>query len=99
TGTGLVAAELAARGCAVAGVDASEPMLERARRRVRSAPFVAGRAERLPFADGVFDGAVCAQAFHWFEREQALAELIRVVRPGGVVAIWWKTLMRGDTVH
>jgi len=42
---------------------------------------------------------VCAQAFHWFDRARALAELIRVVRPGGIVAIWWKELMRGDGIR
>jgi ubiquinone/menaquinone biosynthesis C-methylase UbiE len=99
TGTGLVAAELVARGCTVAGLDASEPMLACARRRVPGAAFVSGQAERLPFADRAFDAVVCAQAFHWFEREAALAESIRVVRPGGVVAVWWKSLMRGDTVR
>jgi len=99
TGTGLVAAELVARGCTVVGLDPSEPMLARARLRVPGATFVTGRAERLPFAGRTFDAAVCAQAFHWFEREAALAEMIRVVRPGGVVAVWWKSLMRGDTVR
>ncbi len=99
TGTGLVAAELVARGCIVTGTDVSEPMLERARARVPEASFAAGRAEQLPFADGAFDAAVCAQAFHWFQRERALAELSRAVRAGGIVAIWWKTLMRGDTVR
>jgi SAM-dependent methyltransferase len=99
TGTGLVAAELVARGCTLAGIDVSEAMLACARRRVPGAAFVTGRAEQLPFADRSFDAAVCAQAFHWFGREAALAELVRVVRPGGVVAVWWKTLMRGDTVR
>jgi hypothetical protein len=33
------------------------------------------------------------------DRPKALAEAIRVVRPGGIVAIWWKELMRGDTVR
>jgi SAM-dependent methyltransferase len=99
SGTGLVAAELTARGCTVVGVDVSEPMLDRARQRVPSAVFTLARAEALPFAANAFDAATSAQAFHWFDRAAALAELRRVVRPGGVVAIWWKTLMRGDTVR
>jgi SAM-dependent methyltransferase len=99
TGTGLVAHELTARGCSVTGVDVSEPMLARARARVPAASFALGRAEALPFAPHAFDGAVCAQAFHWFDRAAALAELVRVVHPGGVVAVWWKSLMRGDTVR
>jgi ubiquinone/menaquinone biosynthesis C-methylase UbiE len=99
TGTGLVAAELVARGCTVVGLDPSEPMLARARLRVPEAAFVTGLAEHVPLPDRTFDAAVCAQAFHWFGREAALTELIRVVRPGGVVAVWWKSLMRGDTVR
>lgn len=99
TGTGLVAHELTARGCSVTGVDVSAAMLERARARVPAATFEPGRAEALPFETHAFDGAVCAQAFHWFERRAALAELERVVRPGGVVAVWWKSLMRGDAVR
>jgi SAM-dependent methyltransferase len=99
TGTGLVAAELVARGCTVVGLDPSGPMLACAQRRAPGATFVTGRAEHLPFADRSFDAAVCAQAFHWFGRDAALGEMIRVVRPGGVVAVWWKSLMRGDTVR
>ena len=65
TGTGLVAAELARRyGCRVIGIDQSEEMLSRARRRLAREPhlgnrveMVAGEAERLPFDDGEFDGA------------------------------------------
>ena len=95
-GTGLVSAELVARGCTVTGVDVSEPMLERARKRVPSGTFVSSRAEELPFGDAAFDAATSGQAFHWFDQARALAEVARVVRPGGVVAVWWKTLMRGD---
>lgn len=98
-GTGLVAAALAARGCPVVGVDVSEAMLERARRRASSSTFEIGHAESLRFADSSFDGAVSAQAFHWFDRTRALTELERVVRSGGVVAIWWKGLNRGDGVR
>jgi ubiquinone/menaquinone biosynthesis C-methylase UbiE len=99
SGTGLVAAELTARGCSVVGIDPSEPMLERARKRVPGARFVAGRAEALPVADASFDAATSAQSFHWFDQPLALAELKRVVRPGGTIAVWWKGLMRGDRLR
>lgn len=95
-GTGLVLEELHRRGCTVTGADPSEPMLARARRRVPGAAFVLARAESLPFADATFDAATCAQAFHWVDQGRALAEMARVVRPGGTIAIWWKSLMRGD---
>lgn len=98
-GTGLVAAELAERGAVVTGSDVSEPMLAHARARVPGATFAQGTAEALPFSDGAFDAVMSAQAFHWFDRRRALAECARVVRPGGLVAIWWKTLTRGDVVR
>jgi ubiquinone/menaquinone biosynthesis C-methylase UbiE len=98
-GTGLAVAALAARACAVVGVDVSEPMLARARARVPAATFVRASAEELPFEAASFDAATSAQAFHWFDQPRALAEIARVVRPGGVVAIWWKGLMRGDTTR
>ena len=99
SGTGLVANALAERGHRVTGIDISEPMLARARARVPGAVFVTGNAEALPFPNDTFDAAVSAQSFHWLDRDKALAEAVRVVRPGGIVAVWWKELMRGDTLR
>ncbi|MDQ2858353.1 MAG: class I SAM-dependent methyltransferase, partial [Candidatus Eremiobacteraeota bacterium] len=98
-GTGLASGALVERGLSVVGIDSSEPMLARARARIPAAKFLRARAEDLPFGDASFDGAVSAQAFHWFDQRRALRELIRVVRPGGAVGIWWKALMRGDTTR
>lgn len=98
-GTGLVAAELVARGYRVTGADVSEPMLRIARERAPGATFVTARAEALPFPTSSFDAATCAQAFHWFDEAAAIAELTRVVRPGGTIAIWSKALIRGDVVR
>lgn len=95
-GTGLATEALVARGCVVTGLDISEPMLARARRRVPGASFCLAQAEQLPFGDATFDAATSAQAFHWVDQGLALAEMVRVVRPGGTIAIWWKGLMRGD---
>jgi ubiquinone/menaquinone biosynthesis C-methylase UbiE len=99
TGTGLVASALVERGLHVTGIDISEPMLARAHARVPDASFRVASAEALPFGEDTFGAGVSAQAFHWFDRPRALAELIRVVRPGGTIAIWWKELMRGDAVR
>lgn len=97
-GTGIAAAPFAANGFPVTGVDASEAMLDKARAAIPDAKFVRGSAENLPFADAQFDVAISAQAFHWFDRAKALEELQRVLRAGGIVAIWWKHLMAQDTV-
>jgi ubiquinone/menaquinone biosynthesis C-methylase UbiE len=99
SGTGLVAAELVSRGCFVVGADVSEAMCRKARERVPGASFVLGRAEELPFEDASFDAGTCAQSFHWFDQKRALEEMLRVVRPGGIVAIWWKGFMRGDAIR
>ncbi len=98
-GTGLVSHELADRGCAITGIDVSGPMLEHARELVPRASFVEAPAETLPFADDSFDAAVSGQAFHWFDQDKALAEMCRVVRPGGTIAVWWKGMMRGDATR
>jgi ubiquinone/menaquinone biosynthesis C-methylase UbiE len=98
-GTGIVSHALRERGAMVTGLDVSSAMLERARENVPGVTFVRGASEALPFADDAFDAAVSAQAFHWFDQARALAEMIRVVRPGGTVAVWWKGLMRGDATR
>lgn len=95
-GTGLAAAPFIENNYDVTGVDVSEPMLARARARFPDAAFVQGSAEALPFDDAAFDTAISAQAFHHVDRSAALREMLRVLRPGGIVAIWWKHLMSED---
>jgi demethylmenaquinone methyltransferase/2-methoxy-6-polyprenyl-1,4-benzoquinol methylase len=95
TGTGMVACELAARyGCAVIGLDQSEQMLARARRKVAADPrlaqrvdFVLGEADRLPFDDAEFDALTFTYLLRYVEDPAAtMRELARVVRPGGTIA-------------
>jgi ubiquinone/menaquinone biosynthesis C-methylase UbiE len=50
---------------------------------------VAGRAEAIPLATASADALVCAQAFHWFANAAALAEIHRVLRPGGRLGLIW----------
>lgn len=54
-----------------------------------TAAVVAAKAERLPFSTGAFDAVVVGQAFHWFDGALAVAEIHRVLRPGGRVAMLW----------
>jgi demethylmenaquinone methyltransferase / 2-methoxy-6-polyprenyl-1,4-benzoquinol methylase len=95
TGTGLVARALVARyGCRVVGLDQSAPMLTRARAELAadSAPaerveLVEGEAEALPFADAEFDHLTFTYLLRYVDDPAAtLAELARVVRPGGRLA-------------
>lgn len=43
--------------------------------------------------DGLFDLAVCAAAFHWLEPGPALAAIRRLLRPGGLWAMWWNSYL------
>ena len=56
---------------------------------VPEAAVVAGAAEALPFVESSVDAVVVAQAFHWFRVEEALAEVGRVLRPEGGLALLW----------
>jgi demethylmenaquinone methyltransferase/2-methoxy-6-polyprenyl-1,4-benzoquinol methylase len=92
-GTGLVAAELLARAdCSVVGVDQSPEMLAAARARFAAAPagrvrLVQAEAEALPFDDGSFDALTFTYLLRYVDAPAAtMAELARVVRPGGRVA-------------
>jgi len=91
TGTGMVAAELLGRAdCRVVGLDQSAEMLAAARERFAEeerVELVEGNAEALPFADGEFDALTFTYLLRYVEDPPAtIAELARVVRPGGRVA-------------
>jgi demethylmenaquinone methyltransferase / 2-methoxy-6-polyprenyl-1,4-benzoquinol methylase len=88
SGTGLVAAELLRRGFRVTALDQSAEMLAVARARLDGrAELVEASAEALPFADASFDHLTFTYLLRYVDDPGAtLAELARVVRPGGVVA-------------
>jgi demethylmenaquinone methyltransferase/2-methoxy-6-polyprenyl-1,4-benzoquinol methylase len=94
SGTAGVALQLAARSQArIVGVDLTEEMLRQGRRRVAAAglghrvALVAGRAEQLPFPDGHFDALTFTYLLRYVADPQAtLAELARVLKPGGTMA-------------
>jgi demethylmenaquinone methyltransferase/2-methoxy-6-polyprenyl-1,4-benzoquinol methylase len=93
SGTAGVALQLARRGVTVVGVDLTEEMLRQGHRRVAAAgkgeqvALVVGRAEQLPFPDGYFDALTFTYLLRYVRDPQAtLAELARVLRPGGTMA-------------
>jgi SAM-dependent methyltransferase len=90
-GAGLALRLAADRGADVSGLDAAEGMLEHARRRVPAAPLVQGEIEQLPFGDASFDIVTGFNSFQYAASPgRALAEAVRVIRPGGrVLAMVW----------
>lgn len=90
-GTGVVAITAARRGGKVSAIDITPPLLERARENAHIAAvhvdFREGDVEQLPFSDGQFD-VVLSQFAHIFapRPEIAMAEMFRVLRPGGTIA-------------
>jgi demethylmenaquinone methyltransferase / 2-methoxy-6-polyprenyl-1,4-benzoquinol methylase len=88
TGTGLVAAELLRQGFEVTGVDQSPEMLAVARRRFGDeVKLINASAEALPLDSASFDGLTFTYLLRYVSDPGAtLAELARVVRPGGLVA-------------
>jgi demethylmenaquinone methyltransferase/2-methoxy-6-polyprenyl-1,4-benzoquinol methylase len=88
TGTGLVAAELLRQGFGVTGVDLSPEMLAVAQRRFGDeVELIVASAVALPFDSGSFDHLTFTYLLRYVaDPEVTLAELARVVRPGGVVA-------------
>jgi len=94
SGTAGVALQLAARSRArVVGVDLTEQMLRQGRRRVTAAgradriTLVTGRAERLPLPDASVDALTFTYLLRYVRDPQAtLAELARVLKPGGIMA-------------
>jgi SAM-dependent methyltransferase len=87
-GTGLVLRDLAVRGWRTLGVDLSAPML--AEVEDRGVGLVRARAEALPLRADLAALVTCGMGFHWMPAQSALAELARVVRPGGWVALFWR---------
>jgi SAM-dependent methyltransferase len=88
TGPGHVAAAAAARGAEPVGVDIAEGMLAVARRDYPHLDFRPGDAEALPFAHSSFDAVVGAFVLNHLARpEVAAAELVRVLAPGGRLAL------------
>ncbi len=73
---------------AVTGLDPNPEMLAVARRRVPEADLREGRTEELPFADADFDVVTCSFGLMFFtDRGRALREMVRVLRPGGRLAL------------
>jgi ubiquinone/menaquinone biosynthesis C-methylase UbiE len=87
-GTGLFVGRYIENGGEATGIDISPGMIRKAADRCRSSRFVIGTAEVLPFRDDYFDAVSCILAFSYLKRpETTLSEVMRVLSPGGAVAV------------
>jgi SAM-dependent methyltransferase len=88
-GTGKLTGPLLAYGLEVVAVEPDPGMLAVLRREHPAAvPYLAG-AEALPIPDAGVDAVLVGQAWHWFPHERAVAEVRRVLRPGGWLGLVW----------
>jgi SAM-dependent methyltransferase len=87
-GTGKLTEGLVARG-AVTAVEPDPAMLAELRARFPGVDALEGSAESIPLPDASFDAVLVGQAWHWFDADITFAEVARVLRPGGVLAVLW----------
>jgi SAM-dependent methyltransferase len=92
-GTGRLTDQLLAVGLDVVAV---EPLDEMRAHVPSAAQAVAGTAEDIPLDDASQDAVVVGQAFHWFDVPAAMAEIRRVLRPGGTIGLFWNLIDDGE---
>lgn len=88
-GTGKFTKHLVATGAQTLALEPVEPMLDQLKRAVPGATACLGSAAGIALADESVDAVVCAQSFHWFADVEALAEMRRVLKPGGKLGLVW----------
>ncbi|KPV56393.1 hypothetical protein QJ48_27925 [Paenibacillus sp. A3] len=100
-GTGSFSRLLAGRGAVVTGVEPSDEMIVEARRFTDhsncSAVYVHAPAEATELPAGQFDLVTAARAWHWFDRQQAISEARRLLKPGGFLAVVDSVLLAAES--
>jgi len=102
SGTGLLTRGLLRMGYRVAAIEPNAEMRQAADLMLGGIDGYSsadGCAESIPLGAGSVDLITAAQAFHWFEIEQARAEFLRVLKPHGQVAVIWNDRVIEDPLH
>ncbi len=95
-GTGKLSERLVGHpGARITAVEPDPAMLAELRARLPAVDARSGTAEAVPLPDRSVDAVLVGQAWHWFDAERARAEITRVLRPGGVLAV----LRNGEDGH
>lgn len=99
-GTGIFSRLLLDRGSRVVAVEPNEEMRQAGEKQLGARPgfrSLAAPAEHTGLPDASVGAIVCAQAFHWFDREAARAEFKRILRPGSPVILIWNNRLTSGT--
>jgi SAM-dependent methyltransferase len=86
-GTGKLTRRLVAAGLEVLAVEPQPQLRARLAADIGAERVRDGVAEEIPLADASVDAVTVADGFHWFDHVRALAEIRRVLRPGGGLAV------------
>ncbi len=95
-GTGKFTALLARTGARVVAVEPVREMRDRLSETLPGVDARAGSAQAIPLPDASVDAVTCAQSFHWFATQEALAEIDRVLKPDGRLGLIWN--VRADRI-
>jgi len=88
-GTGRLSGRFLQLGVDVIAVEPAANMRAVLKERFPTVRVIVATAESMPFDDGAVDAVVVGNAFHHFGRDAAMAEIHRILRPGGALAVFW----------
>ncbi|HTU64447.1 MAG TPA: class I SAM-dependent methyltransferase [Steroidobacteraceae bacterium] len=88
-GTGKFTSLLVRTGADIVAVEPVAAMLARLSAELPAVRTLRASAQDLPLAPASADAVICAQSFHWFAGAESLAEIRRVLKPGGMLGLVW----------